>query len=267
MHGEAIRADDHLGYPLPVTPAGFSPPAPWLRRVIRYAWGLSGLGCAAWFAYEDRGLTPVVLLAAGLCLAAGLTGWSRLLRTSGRRLGRRPAGALAGLLAGAAVGPSAALLILIKTGLHAHPQPDFTAADLGSVLSIWRAWTGAGLAAGWALGWLAQLRVERPPYDSIAPLTRLPYNRHARGGDEMVGPYDREVFLCPRCLDSQGEAGTCPRCGVERIGCRPGDADDPCRRPLVDAAGQIRTRAPLWWLRQTVGPLTRFLDPRAERRE
>lgn len=249
-----------------MTPANVSLQVPWLRRVIRLAWGLSGLGCAAWFAYEDRGLTAVVLLAAGLCLAAGLTGRSRLQRTPMRRLGRRSAGALAGLLAGAAVGPSAALLILIKTGLHAHPQPDFTAADLAAALSVWRAWTGAGLAAGWAIGWLAQERAERPPDDSIAPPTRLPYNRHAGGGDEMSGPSDMEVFLCPRCLDSQPGAGTCPRCGVERIGCRPGDADDPCRRPLVDAAGQIRTRAPLWWLRQTVGPLTRFLDPRTEKR-
>jgi hypothetical protein len=235
--------------------------------VIRYAWGLSGLGCAAWFAYEDRGLTPVVLLAAGLCLAAGLTGWYRLQRTPRRRLGRRAAGALAGLLAGAAVGPSAALLILIKTGLHAHPQPDFTAADLGSVLSVWRAWTGAGLAAGWAMGWLAHILAQRPPDDSIAPPTRLPYNRQAEGKVDMAGPMDVEMYLCPRCLDSQPGAGACPRCGVERIGCRPGDADDPCRRPLVDAAGQVRTRAPLWWLRQTVGPLTRFLDRRTERRE
>jgi hypothetical protein len=36
--------------------------------------------------------------------------------------------------------------------------------------------------------------------------------------------------------------------------------DDPCRRPLMDAAGQVRTRAPLWWLRLRVGPLLEFLE-------
>lgn len=131
-----------------------------LRWMIRLAWGVSGLGCVAWFAYEDRGLTAVVLLAAVLCLAAGLSAWARLRHSPAVRLGRRSAGALAGLLAGAAVGPVTALLILIKTGLHAHPLPDFTAADLNAALSIWPAWTGAGLAAGWALGWLAQLLAE-----------------------------------------------------------------------------------------------------------
>ncbi len=147
---------------------------PRLRWVVRLAWGVSGLGCAAWFAYEDRGLTAVVLLAAVLCLAAGLTAWARLQRTSVVRLGRRSAGALSGLLAGTAVGPGAALLILIKTGLHAHPLPDFTAGDLEAALSIWPAWTGAGLAAGWALGWLAQMLAERPADDSIVPSTRRP---------------------------------------------------------------------------------------------
>ena len=237
-----------------------------LRWAIRIAWGLGGLGCAAWFAYEDRGLTAVILLACSLCLASGLSAWAQLRRAPVRRLSRRLTGALAGLLAGGAVGPGAALLILIKTGLHAHPQPDFTAADLGAVLSTWPAWTGAGLAAGWAIGWLAQESAGSPADDSIAAPACLPYNRHAGGWDDMPGPTDLDVFLCPRCLDSQPEAGTCPRCGLERIGCRPGDPDDPCRRPLVDAAGQVRTRAPLWWLRQTVGPLTRFLDPRTERR-
>jgi hypothetical protein len=258
--------DDETGDSPPVTSARARVQFPRLRWVIRLAWGVSGLGCAAWFAYEDRGLTAVVLLAAGLCLASGLSAWARQRRTSVPRLGRRSSGALAGLLAGAAVGPGAALLILIKTGLHAHPLPDFTAADLGAALSIWPAWTGAGLAAGWAIAWLAQELAGRPPDDSIVAPTRRPYNRPAGGWDDMSASTDVEVFLCPRCLDSQPRAGTCPRCGLERIGCRPGDPDDPCRRPLVDASGQVRTRAPLWWLRQTVGPLTRFLDQRTEKR-
>jgi len=81
----------------------------------------------------------------------------------------------------------------------------------------------------------------------------------------MSGPSIETVFLCPRYLDTQPAAGTYPRCELERIGCRQGELDDPCCRPLVDSAGRVLTRASLWWLRQTVGPLTRRFDQNAER--
>jgi hypothetical protein len=68
------------------------------------------------------------------------------------------------------------------------------------------------------------------------------------------------IFLCPRCLTASGEPGVCSRCGIARLGCTPGDPDDPCRRPVVDARGQVRTRAPLWWLRQSVASLTGYLE-------
>lgn len=227
----------------------------------RLAWFLSGLFWLAWLGYEDRGLTAVVLLAGCLGAALGLTGWARWGEV---QAGWRPAavrGALLGVVAGASVAPLAALLILVKTSLHAHPVPDFTAADLGRVLSVWPAWTGAGMLAGLAGAGLAAERARPPGAPSV-----VAYNRHLAGGREMAGSTVDQVYLCPRCFDSQASAGVCPRCGLERLGCRPGDPDDPCRRPLVDAAGQVRTRAPLWWLRQTVGPLTRFLDPGTEKR-
>jgi hypothetical protein len=69
-----------------------------------------------------------------------------------------------------------------------------------------------------------------------------------------------QVFLCPRCLLAGDTPGPCQRCGGERLSCRPGGADDPCRRPLIDAQGRVRTRAPLWWLRQSVSPLTEYLE-------
>lgn len=227
----------------------------------RLAWLLAGLFWLAWLGYEDRGLTAVVLLAGCLGAALGLTAWARWGEVSA---GWRPAavrGALLGALAGASVAPLAALLILVKTSLHTHPVPDFTAADLGRVLEVWPAWTGAGLLAGLAGAGLAVERARQPGASSI-----VAYNRRLAGDGEMAGSTVDQVYLCPRCFDSQASAGICPRCGLERLSCRPGDADDPCRRPLVDAAGQVRTRAPLWWLRQTVGPLTRFLDHGTEKR-
>ena len=66
---------------------------------------------------------------------------------------------------------------------------------------------------------------------------------------------EASVFLCPRCLTASETAGACEVCGGARLGCRPGDPDDPCRRPIIDGRGRVRTRAPLWWLRTSVRPL------------
>ncbi len=59
-----------------------------------------------------------------------------------------------------------------------------------------------------------------------------------------------EIFyLCPRCLEPADEPLPCPRCGGERVMCRPGAANDPVRKPLIAATGEFRGRAPVWWLR------------------
>ena len=68
------------------------------------------------------------------------------------------------------------------------------------------------------------------------------------------------IYLCPRCLAASAQPGVCDRCGEERLGCRPGEADDPCRRPLMDARGQVRTRAPLWWVRKTMARLAEAIE-------
>jgi len=68
------------------------------------------------------------------------------------------------------------------------------------------------------------------------------------------------VFLCPRCLTAADMPGDCSVCGTHRVGCRPGDLDDPCRRPLIDSQGRIRTRAPRWWLNHTVALLAEILE-------
>ena len=71
-----------------------------------------------------------------------------------------------------------------------------------------------------------------------------------------------EVYLCPRCFAAEATPGICPRCGIERVGCRPGALDDPCRKPLMDKSGQVRTRAPLWWLKHTVSHLAEHWEHR-----
>jgi hypothetical protein len=72
----------------------------------------------------------------------------------------------------------------------------------------------------------------------------------------MSMSWDDEIYLCPNCFTPGDKPGACPECGTMRVGCRPGDPDDPSRKPIIDENGHVRTRAPLWWLRYTVSQLT-----------
>lgn len=58
-------------------------------------------------------------------------------------------------------------------------------------------------------------------------------------------------YLCPRCFEPADNPMPCPRCGGERVTCRPGATDSPARKPLTTPAGEIRNPAPVWWLRAT----------------
>jgi hypothetical protein len=122
----------------------------WSARAI---WLLAGLVLFFWIGYEDRGLLSVLICSALLCLAGGLTLVERF--ETRRETSSRPMGILFllyGSLIGAAVGPAAALLMLIKVGLHGHIRPDFGAADLLRVVLLSPAWTLAGGLAGLAAG-------------------------------------------------------------------------------------------------------------------
>jgi predicted amidophosphoribosyltransferase len=67
--------------------------------------------------------------------------------------------------------------------------------------------------------------------------------------------FQQVIFLCPHCMLPGPEAGACPQCGATLVSCRPGEPDDPCRKPLMDRHGRVLTRAPLWWLQYTVREL------------
>ncbi len=79
----------------------------------------------------------------------------------------------------------------------------------------------------------------------------------------MTAENEPRIYMCPRHLVPQLGPGKCPQdCALELIECLPGDPDDPCRRPLVDENGSIKTRAPLWWLRHSVSELWPFIKPK-----
>ena len=120
----------------------------------RGAWILTGLLALTWLGLEDRGLRAVTFLS----WMTSLSGLLRMRARRGRRQpGMRPTGLRwwlpAGAAAGALVGPIAVILILLKIGLHAHPVPDFSSADVAAVLAQLPIWTAAGafLGAGAAL--------------------------------------------------------------------------------------------------------------------
>lgn len=71
---------------------------------------------------------------------------------------------------------------------------------------------------------------------------------------------EASIFLCQRCFTPAKAAGTCPNCGGELIGCRPGDPDDPCRKPLMNSKGELLSRAPLWWLAYQIPELLVYFD-------
>ena len=51
-----------------------------------------------------------------------------------------------------------------------------------------------------------------------------------------------KVYLCPKCFEAQSMPGICPHDGTELLSCRPGDPDDPCRRPLMNRQGKVLRR-------------------------
>ena len=128
--------------------------APDFTLLRRVAWGLAGLLGFFWIAYEDQGLTALSFVAAAIAFASGLTVLHRWVGSE--KLSRRKwllSTASVGLIAGAAVGPLTALLMLVKLGLHAHPDADFGPDQFVQALSRTLYWAGLGLLIGLALGY------------------------------------------------------------------------------------------------------------------
>lgn len=92
-----------------------------------------------WLPVEDQ--TTFAAQMFGLLLA-GLLGLRQGLRWGGSTM---PRAALTGLAAGAAVGPLAAGLMIVKSGLHSHGLPDFSIEDISLALARTPVFALAGL--------------------------------------------------------------------------------------------------------------------------
>jgi hypothetical protein len=168
------------------------------------AWAVAGAIWVLWLGFEDRGPATPVGMAAILAAAWGATAF---LKEGDARAGRQPGRALLiGLAAGSAVGPGAALLMLIKTSIHSHPVLDFTPADLSAAIGRTPIWAGVGLLAGAGVALLVAAREGGngpSPTARDAQATVRPSDFGERGPSGFAPP-----MAGPRDLGERGLSGT-----------------------------------------------------------
>ncbi len=121
------------------------------RRDRRARWIviLAAAGVLLWMSLEDTNVLPVVLVALGLALLIAymsVTG-----RCGGQAVSRSTlliGAALIGAGIGAGTALTAALLMIWKTGMHAHPFPDYPAGLILDLLRRAPVWAVAGTFVG-----------------------------------------------------------------------------------------------------------------------
>ncbi|HEX6386071.1 MAG TPA: hypothetical protein VF177_15480 [Anaerolineae bacterium] len=64
----------------------------------------------------------------------------------------------------------------------------------------------------------------------------------------------RVFYLCPTCFAVSETAGRCHN--HVKVCCSPGRPGDERRKPLMDADGRLKSRAPRWFL-EAIQPLAR----------
>ena len=74
---------------------------------------------------------------------------------------------------------------------------------------------------------------------------------------------ETEQYVCERCFSTDTAPGPCPRCGLPRRHIDLGGPEDACRRPPMDAAGHILSRAPRWWVQRAPSPRPAEAGPSA----
>jgi hypothetical protein len=119
------------------------------RRSSRIAALVTGAGILIWLSFEDRDDRSALFFALLICSLAGVFLFQRV------SSGAAPpflVFLLVGGVCGLAVPIAAVLLMVLKTGLHSHTAPDYTLADLLSVLLRTPLWAAVGLLSGLSAG-------------------------------------------------------------------------------------------------------------------
>lgn len=60
----------------------------------------------------------------------------------------------------------------------------------------------------------------------------------------------RIIYICQECFTMREEPRKC--CGLEMIRIDAGAPGDPRSKPLMDEHGNLKTRAPVWWVERQV---------------
>lgn len=118
---------------------------------------LLGFGLLVWLTIEDQNTLSVIIFAGAICAWLG----ARILifpPASRKQLIVRHI--LAGLGAGLLLAPIAVLLMALKTGIHGHGTPDFTVAQIQSVLSRTPYFALSGFLLGLGSGLWRLARIE-----------------------------------------------------------------------------------------------------------
>lgn len=108
-----------------------------------------GIGILIWLPFEDRNENPALFFSLLLCSLAGAFILHRIWSNTAPPIWAYP---LLGTLCGAALPLVAVLLMAVKTGLHSHAAPDYSIADLRSVLMRIPVWAGVGFLLGLSAG-------------------------------------------------------------------------------------------------------------------
>lgn len=108
-----------------------------------------------WVPVEDLNDHYAVLFAAAICTLMAAR-W--VVSVSAQKRPRFIFYIIIGLLAGLAVSPLAVLLMAFKIGLHGHPVPDFTFAQITAVALRTPIWTMGGGLIGLGIAFLGVAR-------------------------------------------------------------------------------------------------------------
>ena len=130
------------------------------RRPLRIAVLVTGIGILIWLPFEDRNENLALVFSLLICSLAGAFFLHRIWSNDAPPMWAYP---LLATLCGLVLPFVAVLLMAVKTGLHSHAAPDYTIADLLSVLMRTPVWAGVGFLFGLSVGfWQKYHRGKQP---------------------------------------------------------------------------------------------------------
>jgi hypothetical protein len=123
-----------------------------VKWIARAAVAGLALGGFLWLVSESTDRAAVLLLAAGLVMAAGIRRATQHTASAPQGARRAAAASTAGFALAGLVPVVAAALMVVKVALHSHGQPDFTTADVVGVVARVPSWAVGGALLGAAVG-------------------------------------------------------------------------------------------------------------------